>query len=142
LEEAEAALGVVPRGFFVHSPRPSGNISVAKSKEPINPFYVLVVIVGIVFVVTACAFAVMSWRATQPRVRQAGGQAEAPAADRHPLMVFLDKHGLDVLTWELIGLGGATFGAMWLDGLRSRRAERQQTRAADDNRAEPGSGIR
>ena len=92
----------------------------AKAKEPFNPFYVLVAIVGVTFLITAFAYGTMAWRATQP-VRQAA--REHPAGrEQHPLLVFLDRHGIELMTWELIALGGATAAAMGLDQRRSRLA--------------------
>jgi hypothetical protein len=89
----------------------------AKPKEPVNPFYVLLVLVGIVFLVTACAYGVMAYRAITP----APGGRSAP----HPLTEFLDKRGIEVMGWELGALAVMTFGAMWLDGRRTRREERR-----------------
>ena len=40
----------------------------AKAREPVNPFYVLLVLLGIVFLVTACAYGVMAYRALSPEV--------------------------------------------------------------------------
>lgn len=104
----------------------------AKTKEPVNPFYVLLVLLGVVFVVTTCAYGTMAWRATQPVASYearptSNGAAEATAApsDNHPLMVLLDKHGIELLGGELLLLALATFGAMGLDSLRTRQAERQ-----------------
>lgn len=105
---------------------------VPKPREPANPFYVLVVIVGVAFLITAFAYGTMAWRATQPR-RQAARPSEAQDAERHgrerqgpeqhPLLVFLDHHGITVLAAELVVLGVATVAAMGLDQRRSRRAD-------------------
>jgi hypothetical protein len=111
---------------------------VPKTKEPLNPFYVLLVIVGVVFLITACGYGLMAWRAIRPelsrtgaaRARHAGSAAAGGAGgpvDSHPLMVFFDRHGVEVLTGELLVLGAATFGAMWLDRLRLQRAAPAQT---------------
>ena len=94
----------------------------AKVKEPVNPFYVLLVLVGLVFLVTACAYGVMAYRAITPAP---GGRAEP-----HPLTEFLDHHGIEMMGWELGALAVMTFGAMWLDGRRTRRAEASVDRAA------------
>ncbi len=91
----------------------------AKSKEPINPFYLLVLVVGVAFLITACGYGAMSYRAIAPRA----GQAAVP----HPLMTFLDRHGMQFMAVELVALGAATFGAMWLDRFRSLRDRRGST---------------
>ncbi len=90
----------------------------AKKKEPINPFYLLVLVVGVAFLITACSYGAMSYRAIAPRV--------GPAVGPHPLMTFLDRHGMQFMAVELVALGGATFGAMWLDRFRSLRDERRR----------------
>jgi hypothetical protein len=115
-----------------------GRDTVPKIKEPVNPFYVLLVIVGVVFVITSCGYGLMAWRAMRPEVSRAatdhreGETAGVAGREGHPLMRFLDRHGVEVLSGELIVLGAATFGAMWLDGLRTRRAAASQTQ--DDER--------
>jgi hypothetical protein len=93
---------------------------VSKQKEPINPFHVLVAALGILFVITACAYATMLYRSIHPAV----------AADQEGgLMVLLDRHGMSLLAAELAALGAATFGAIWLDRFR---ALAQQRGKADD----------
>ena len=92
----------------------------AKTKEPVNPFYVLLAFVGVVFLITAFAYGTMAWRATQPVRQQAREQAMAQA--EHPLTKFLDRHGIELLTWELVALGITTAAAMGLDQRRSRLA--------------------
>jgi hypothetical protein len=86
---------------------------VAKAKAPVNPFYVLVVVFGVVFVITACAYGTMAYRAIAPAV-------DAQARERG-LMGFLDRYGMQLLGIELAVLGAASLGAMWLDQVRWRR---------------------
>jgi len=107
---------------------------VAKEKEPINPFYILLVVLGIVFFITACAYGTMAYRAISP------DKAEQSS---HELMAFLDRHGMQLMGLELALLAGATFGAMWLDQFRARDLKP----AAPDpfglkNDAEPDGKIR
>ncbi len=97
----------------------------AKAKEPVNPFYVLLAAAGAAFVVTACAYATMLYRSVHP---------PAPGAAGEKLMQLLDKHGMQVLSWELVILGAATFLAMWLDRFRSQQA----VAAPDDDEETPG----
>jgi hypothetical protein len=108
---------------------------VAKSKEPVNPFYVLLVVIGTAFLVTACAYGLMAARAAHPGAGRGAVDAARPAAGEHPLLTFLDGHGAELLTWELIALGVATTAAMGLDRYRWRQ---QADRAQD--RSEPPSG--
>ena len=99
----------------------------AKGKSPVNPFYVLVAVVGVVFVVTACAYGTMAYRAIAPAV--------AAQARNQGLMGFLDRYGVQSLSVELVVLGVVSLGAMWLDQVRSRRdsaSARRQTAAPTD----------
>lgn len=98
----------------------------AKPKEPINPFYVFVVVVGMAFAVTTFAYGTMTYR-------------DVARADEGPgLMALVDRYGVATMGAELGLLGVATFGAMWLDGVRTRRAERddeaKRTLARPDER--------
>lgn len=102
----------------------------AKPKEPFNPFYVLVIGLGVAFAITTFAYGTMAYRAV-------AHTDEGPG-----LMELLDRHGVTIMSVELGLLGVATFGAMWLDGVRSRLAERDKTGerekvAASDDK-EPG----
>ncbi len=101
----------------------------AKTKDPINPFYVLLVFIGTVFLVTACAYGVMAARATHPQ--------QARDADGHTLLTFLDRHGAELLTWELIALGIATTAAMGLDRYRWRRQARREHPIPCDAEVDP-----
>jgi hypothetical protein len=96
---------------------------VAKPKEPFNPFYALVLVLGVVFAVTTFAYGTMAYRATD---------AAAAASDARPgLMNLVDRFGVPAMGVELGLLGAATAGAMWLDGRRTRR----------DERTAPGQGL-
>lgn len=117
---------------------------VAKAKEPLNPFYVVLVFVGVVFLVTACAYGTMTWRATQPEAVQAAsvetsrsGDGPATPGDPHPLMQWIDRHGFELLGGELALLALATFAAMGLDSARTRSAERAAMQQAESGEAAP-----
>ena len=85
----------------------------AKLKAPVNPFYVLVVLLGVLFAITACAYGTMAYRAIAPAVE--------PSARSSGLMGLLDRYGVQALAVELTALGAATGGAMMLDRYRSRK---------------------
>jgi hypothetical protein len=108
---------------------------VSKIKEPANPFYVLVVIASAVFVITACGYGTMSYRAIAPGAgRDVGG---------HVLMDFMDRSGMQLMAVELVVLGAATFGAMWLDRFRARQDPRDRPRYSESgNDAESDSTMR
>jgi hypothetical protein len=84
-----------------------------KSYKSANPFYLLLVPVGITFVVTAMTFYVMTARVTS------GGGSQALD---HPLMQWMDEHGMTLLIAELVLLMIATFGAIGTDTYWQRRA--------------------
>ena len=87
----------------------------AKPREPFNPFYVLVIALGVAFAVTAFAYGTMAYRAISPA---------AAEIDRGPgLMSLVDRYGVRTMGVELGLLGGASFAAMWLDRLRARKIE-------------------
>lgn len=92
-----------------------------KQREPFNPFYALLVVLGVVFLVTACAYYVMAFRALRPAP---GGVGQGPAS--HPLTDLLDRQGIAILGWELGLLAAATFAAMGLDRFRSLRQQRRE----------------
>lgn len=107
----------------------------AKRKSAINPFYVLLVLFGLVFFVTACAYGVMAFRAVSHASHKgfggssiSGGKMEStpagPTISTEPsqLMEFLDQHGMELLGIELVLLALATFAAMGTDSYWTRRA--------------------
>ena len=73
-----------------------------------NPFYVLLLVAGVMFAITACAYGVMAFRTFH---------AASAAADAEPsgLMRFLEGHGGTVMAWELAALAVATVGAIGTD---------------------------
>jgi uncharacterized membrane protein len=81
------------------------------SRRPINPFFPLLVAVSVVFVVTACAYGVMAVRAISP----------VAASSRHPLLVFLDHHGMLLLMVEVAVLGAMAVLAMSTDRFWTER---------------------
>lgn len=76
-------------------------------KKLANPFYVLVVLAGIAFTVTACAYGVLVVRSLHPP------RPTDPAPTG--LLKFLDQHGTKLLLSELAILGAASFLAMGTD---------------------------
>jgi len=94
---------------------------VAKKKEPLNPFYPLLVLVGTLFSVTACAYGVMAFTAVRT------GPIEAGEAAGQRLLVFLDQYGAALLAAQLVMLGIATVGAIGSDRYWIRRAALRAT---------------
>jgi len=78
--------------------------------KPTNPFYGALLVVGVVFAITACAYCVMTVRGLEPR------------PDEQGLMGVMSQHGLTILVVELVLLGVLTFAAIGTDEYWTRRA--------------------
>ena len=89
----------------------------SKGKQLPNPFYVALVIVGIVFSITACAYGVMAFKAAHPAA------AELTIGPGAGLMGFLDEHGGKLMAIELVLLGIATVGAIGSDHYWNRDSQ-------------------
>ena len=83
------------------------------AKKSFNPFYAMLVVVGVAFALTACAYGMMTVRLLDPRVSEETG-----------LVGLMDRHGLTILIAELSVLGGLTVAAIGTDEFWTRRAER------------------
>jgi hypothetical protein len=111
-----------------------------------NPFYVLLGLVGFLFAITATSYCLAALRLTRPAPRA------TVVASVHPLHAIMDRHGAGILAAELLVLGIATVGAVWLDHLegeriRARRAAERAPSGRDGTPvpgtagAEQGSGL-
>ena len=90
----------------VAQPSISITVSNSRNKPGANPFYVLLVVVGTLFALTACAYAVMiylSWNAFGESQFEGG------------LMDFMSDHGMTILFIELAILAVFTFAAIGTD---------------------------
>jgi len=85
------------------------------SRQPTNPFYVLCVLAGIAFTVTACAYGVMMLRSNR------GLDLSSTAPAEHPLMSFLDRYGMIILGGEVAVLAAVSLAAIMLDHYRGKR---------------------
>lgn len=91
------------------------NCSMSSQDRTRNPFYPLLVLVGLAFAITACGFAVMMVRGINPT-----GEFDAPAGGG--LLEFFREHGFTAMMIELVVLALATCGAIATDELWSDRA--------------------
>jgi hypothetical protein len=89
----------------------------ASAKKAVNPFYPLLLVVGFVFAVTACAYGVMAVNLLSPAQVMRG-------VPESGLLAFLDRHGMSLLLSELGVLGVVTFAAIGTDDYWTRRAAR------------------
>lgn len=97
------------------------------SGKAFNPFYALVVLVGVAFTVTACAYGVMTvrdLRATEPVAEDAPGE---------PLMQWLRDNGFRALMIELGILTVTTIGAMATDDYWRRRSANRTTSSQEES---------
>ncbi|MCI0492916.1 MAG: hypothetical protein L0Z07_08265 [Planctomycetes bacterium] len=90
----------------------------AHYRKSANPFYVLLLLAGIAFAITATAYGVMAFRESR-----AGGQANV-AEEPHPLIAWMSRHGDAALLTELGFLAAFTIGAIGTDQFWQRRAKR------------------
>ena len=89
-----------------------------------NPFYVLLVVTGLAFAITACGFGVMTFTDVHgPELLNAEQQASAGRLTGHPLFEFLDKHGTKTMLIELAVLALATIGCIATDSWLETRQE-------------------
>ncbi len=94
-----------------------------------NPFYTLLIPVGMVFVVTVFAYGFMAFLAVN------GTNIEATSQADHPLFAWLDKHGTQLLLWELAILGVLTIGAISTDSWWM--SEPSNTNSSDESPERP-----
>ncbi len=92
-----------------------------QSKKSANPFYAVLLVAGIAFVVTAAAYGVMATRESRAAV------SGKPVAE-HALMKWMHDHGDAALLGELAILGVAVFAAIGTDDYWQRRANRKHPR--------------
>jgi hypothetical protein len=88
-------------------------------KKSANPFYAVLLVAGITFVVTAAAYGVMATRESRAAV------SGKPVAE-HALMKWMRDHGDVALLGELAVLGIAVFAAIGTDNYWQRRAAHKQ----------------
>lgn len=88
-------------------------------KPPANPFYFLLVLVGVAFALTATAYLVMTYQRLSPVAPQQVSESGRGLLD------FMDRHGFATMMWEVGLLAILTFAAMATDSYRSR-SQREQ----------------
>lgn len=88
----------------------------AKKQARTNPFYVLLVIFGVIFCITASAYGIMALKFFSP----AGAQDNSDSGVK--LMKFLNDWGMWLLIVELVLLGISTFAAMATDSYWSNES--------------------
>lgn len=92
-------------------------------KKAFNPFYVLLVILGVIFGITACMYGVMT-----VKMSTAIGVA---ANANSPVLTLMSEHGLTILLVELALLGLACFAAMATDSYWTKDAKKREMPKAE-----------
>jgi len=83
--------------------------------KSINPFYVVLLVVSVAFVLTVCGYTVLTFRGSS---REVAAQPDA----QHGLLNFLDQYGVQLMLAEVAVLGVTTVGAILTDQYWSKRA--------------------
>ena len=102
----------------------------SKRVQAANPFYVLLVIVSVIFLITVCMYGVM--------VFQFNSAAAVASRVDHPLIQFVRRYGDLALGTELALLGGLTLAAMGTDRFWTRRAQINEGKRHDESAASHG----
>ena len=89
-----------------------------------NPFYILLMIVGVVFGFTALGYGVMSVKMLEPSKLEARDSA---------FIEFFDEHGTMLFLVELALLAVLTLLAITTDGYWTRLAERRRAKKEESN---------
>jgi hypothetical protein len=87
----------------------------SKRRLQFNPFYLLAMLFGVAFTVTACAYGLMMLRANRAEGLPQEGQPGFGLLD------LLSRHGTAILVAELLGLAVFSVAAIYLDHYRGRR---------------------
>jgi hypothetical protein len=90
-----------------------------RSDKFANPFYILLLIAGLTFAITAVAYGVMATRTNASFRAHVEPESSAPP---HPLMTWMSKYGNEALITELAMLAVCTVGAIGTDEYWQRRA--------------------
>lgn len=85
--------------------------------KPTNPFYFVLLVAGVLFVVTACSYFVMTLKGRDASF----GERSDPSSER--FVEIVDRYGFAAMIIELGVLAGATFAAIATDEYWTRRAE-------------------
>lgn len=82
---------------------------VQQRRERVNPFYVILVVAGVAFVLTACVYGIVMLRDLH------AGRGGMDLATQPALIQWVDRHGVTMIVGELIVLGIATVAAIATD---------------------------
>jgi hypothetical protein len=95
-------------------------------RKVVNPFYVVLIVVSVLFVVTVCGYTVLTFST----IKSAAGKDEPQA---HQLLTFLDRQGVSLMLAEVALLAVTTVGAISTDHYWAQRAVRRDEEDAGQN---------
>ena len=105
-------------------------------KKPTNPFYVLLLLAGSAFAITACAYGVMTVRQLSAgRSARWREPVEAPPSQGFDTLV--DRYGHTALAIELVLLGIGTVGAIAFDQYLDKKQQPVSEKVNKDESASP-----
>lgn len=116
----------------------------AKRKQPFNIFYVPLLLGGVVFLITACAYGLMVYQTQRLEASQWGGGSGSGAG----LIAFMNEYGTGLLLGELAVLAVATIGTIawdrfwWSGGDGEEEAPAPPRTSAADSPPPPASSHR
>lgn len=84
-------------------------------KKSINPFYVLLLLAGVAFAITATAYGVMTVRQLQASRGYGRTDVAGDPSSSDSFNDIVDQHGATAMIWEIVLLGVGTFGAIAYD---------------------------
>lgn len=93
----------------------------AKKGKSTNPFYIVLVVAGVLFAITACGYGVMTVRLASP---QALIQQTSESTD-NSFVLFFEDYGFTLMLVELAVLGIGTFAAIGTDDYWQQRGEKR-----------------
>jgi hypothetical protein len=114
---------VAPNRVEKSSSGSSESTTPSRKRERINPFYVVLLGVGTLFVITCFGFFVMTLNQIDP--------AQIAASRQSSFIVLMEEHGLNLLIVELVVLAICTFAAIGTDEYWSKSAAKQEGTEAD-----------
>lgn len=100
----------------------SSNTSQRRTK-PVNPFYVLLLLAGVAFAITACAYGVMTVRQLNASRVPGYRFASDKGNETKNFNQLIDAHGAQAMIVELVLLGVGTVGAILYDQRLDKKAE-------------------
>lgn len=99
------------------------NAAMTKKKRARNPFYFLLVPVGVAFVVTSFSFGMMAYQQAQPGAISLDGKVG--------LMPLLDRHGMMIIGVEVALIALFSCGAIATDEYWQRRDDKTDQKPND-----------